>query len=290
MLFVVADPIEMAESGLCGDVGGFGGVFAEIVNDGACGGESVHVVVEAEAGEFGDAKLFAEDARGVIVLESPIFDAAFDSASAVEERDFRGLEKLLRPRKERLARMQELEFFAKGFLGARAAKFRGLKFSGGEVNEGETDYGCCDVLRNSREKIVFASVEDGDVGGGSRCDHADDFAANEFFARAGRFHLVANGDFEAGANEARDVAVGGVIGDAAHGDGLAFFAIAGSERDLELARGEDGVFVEEFVEIAEAEEEQRVRVTRFDRVVLLHERCGGVGHERVVSLQLSVVS
>ena len=61
-----------------------------------------------------------------------------------------------------------------------------------------------------------------------------------------------------------------MIGDAAHRNGLALFPIARSERDLQLARGEHGVFVEKFVEIAETEEEQGVRIARFDRVVLLH--------------------
>ncbi len=61
-----------------------------------------------------------------------------------------------------------------------------------------------------------------------------------------------------------------MIRHAAHRDWLAFFAIARGERDLQFAGGEHGVFVEELVEIAEAEEEEGVRVARFYRVVLLH--------------------
>ena len=85
---------------------------------------------------------------------------------------------------------------------------------------------------------------------------------------------------KAGADEAGDVAVRGVIGDAAHGNGLALFAIAGGEGDLEFAGGDDGVFVEEFVEIAEAEEEEGVRIAGLYGVVLLHQGGGGVGHWR----------
>src|ERR1035441_7104562 len=77
--------------------------------------------------------------------------------------------------------------------------------------------------------------------------------------------------------EARDVAFGGVIGDAAHGDGRAFFLVAGGEGDLQLARGEDGVFEEELVKIAEAEEEEGVGHLLFDGVVLPHQRGGSVG-------------
>ncbi len=133
-------------------------------------------------------------------------------------------------------------------------------------------------MRYGGEEIVLTGVENGDVGGSAGSYDAGDFAADEFFAGAGLFHLLADGDFETGADEAGDVAVGGVIRDAAHGYGLTFFAIAGGEGDLEFARGDDGVFVEEFVEVAEAEEEEGVGIAGFYRVVLLHERCGGFGH------------
>src|SRR6266481_1986170 len=94
------------------------------------------------------------------------------------------------------------------------------------------------------EEIVFASVEEGDVGGGARGDDTHDFSANELLAWAGLFHLIANRDLEAGADQARDVAVGGVIRHTAHGNRLTLFAVARGERDLKLARGDDRVFVE----------------------------------------------
>ena len=48
--------------------------------------------------------------------------------------------------------------------------------------------------------------------------------------------------------------IGGVVRDAAHRDRLALFAIPRGERDLQFARGGDRIFVEKFVEVAEAEE------------------------------------
>ena len=100
-----------------------------------------------------------------------------------------------------------------------------------------------------------------------------------FFAGAGVFHLIADGDAIALLDQARDVVFGGVIGDAAHRDRLAFFLVARGERDFELARGGDGVVVEEFVEIAQAEQQQRVGDLLLDAVILPHERRGGFGHE-----------
>ena len=48
-----------------------------------------------------------------------------------------------------------------------------------------------------------------------------------FLAGRGIFHLVADGDAMAFLDEARDVAFGGVIGHAAHGDGARLFLCCG---------------------------------------------------------------
>src|SRR5882762_318937 len=144
------------------------------------------------------------------------------------------------------------------------------------------------MFGDRREKIVFACVEERDVSCGPRSDDAHHFAANEFLSRAGLLHLIADGDFETSANQPRDVALGGMIRDATHGNGLALFAIARRKRDLQLARGDNGVFVEEFVEVAQAEEQQGVRIARLDGVILLHQRCCRLAHPSVVSGQSSV--
>ena len=57
-----------------------------------------------------------------------------------------------------------------------------------------------------------------------------------------------------------DVALGGVIGHAAHGNGDALFLIARGQRDLQFARRDDGVLEEEFVEVTQAER----RAARWD--------------------------
>ena len=116
------------------------------------------------------------------------------------------------------------------------------------------------------------------VGGRAGSDDAHDLAAHQLLAGAGLFHLVADGDLEAGAQQPRDVGLRGVKGDAAHGHGLASFAIARGQGDLQFARGHNGVFVEELVEVAEAEQEQRVRVALLDRLVLPHQWRGGFDH------------
>ena len=103
-------------------------------------------------------------------------------------------------------------------------------------------------------------------------------------AELGVFHLVADGDAVALLDEARDVAFGGMERDAAHGNGVALFLVARGEGDFEFARGGDGVFEEELVEIAQAEHQQGVGDLLLDAVVLPHQRRGGVGHSLAYSL------
>ena len=82
------------------------------------------------------------------------------------------------------------------------------------------------------------------------------------------FHLVADGDFASGLEQLRDVAAGRVKRNAAHGHGAAF-----GQRDIEQLRADSGVFEKEFVEIAEAKEQQRVSgQLAFDAAILRHHR------------------
>src|SRR5260370_26636885 len=82
------------------------GIFAEVVNDGAGGCDGLRMAIEAEACEFRDAELLAQQALGVIVLEGPVFQAPFPAAGALEQRSFRGFEQLLRAREKVFARME----------------------------------------------------------------------------------------------------------------------------------------------------------------------------------------
>jgi hypothetical protein len=78
------------------------------------------MAVEAEAGEFCDAELFFQNALRVVLLESPVVNAAFDSAGSIEQGSFRGFKKLRGARQKRFARMQELQFVTQRFYRKRA--------------------------------------------------------------------------------------------------------------------------------------------------------------------------
>ncbi len=58
--------------------------------------------------------------------------------------------------------------------------------------------------RDGGQEIVLLGFEDVEIGSRAGRDDADDLAANELFAGAGRLHLIADGDFEAGTQEPGD--------------------------------------------------------------------------------------
>src|SRR5260370_38203025 len=97
--------------------------------------------------------------------------------------------------------------------GGWGGKFGGWEIAGGKIHVGEADGRAGRMLGDRSEKIIFARVEHGHVRSRAGSDDAHDFAADDLFAGAGLLHLVADGDLESGADEARDVAVSGVIGD-----------------------------------------------------------------------------
>ena len=92
----------------------------------------------------------------------------------------------------------------------------------------------------------------------------------------GVLHLLGDGDAETAADQAGEVGLGSVDGDAAHGNGLALMLAAAGEGDIEGGGGGFGVFEEEFVEVAHAEEKEGVRVFGLELEPLGHGG-GGAG-------------
>ena len=121
------------------------------------------------------------------------------------------------------------------------------------------------------EEVVRGPVQELRVGDGARRDDAHDLAPHQLLALGGRLHLLAHGDLLARSDEARDVAVGGVVRDTRHRDrALAF--LARRERELQQAGRGVRVLEEQLVEIPEAEQQQIVRVALLELPVLQHHR------------------
>ena len=167
--------------------------------------------------------------------------------------------------------MQRLYFFQGAALGLGTMKFGGAKLAGRKVEGGKSN---AVVMAGERaEKIVF--LRPGlCVNGGARGEHPRDFASHQLGCQLRVLHLVANRDLISLAHELADIAFGGVVGHSAHGNGNAFFLVAGGKRYLQLARGYDRVVEEKLVEIAHAKKQQRARVLFLNRGVLPHQGRG----------------
>ena len=103
-------------------------------------------------------------------------------------------------------------------------------------------------------------------------------AADRRLAGAGLWvlHLLGHGDAEAAADQAGEIGFGRVLRYAAHRDGRAVVLAALGQRDVERGGGGFGVGEEQFVEVAHAEEHQRIRMRRLGGEPLRH-RGGGAG-------------
>src|SRR5690242_20576698 len=107
------------------------------MDDGAGGGKSLRMIVQAKTGEFSNTELLAKNALAIVALESPIFEAGLDATGTFEQGSLCGFKKLLWAGEQSFARTEELEFVTESFVGARTRKFGGLKFACGQVHKRE---------------------------------------------------------------------------------------------------------------------------------------------------------
>ena len=106
----------------------------------------------------------------------------------------------------------------------------------------------------------------------TRSHDARHFPPHQFLASAGFFHLVANRHAIPAPDQPRNVTLCRVIRHAAHRNRIALFLVARGQRDLKLFRRRHRVFKKKFVEIAQAEHQQRTWNLLLDGMVLPHQR------------------
>ena len=119
-------------------------------------------------------------------------------------------------------------------------------------------------------------LQHGALGHGAGCDDPDHIPLHQSLGKGGILRLLADGHLIAFRYELGDIALGGMIGDAAHGGALLRIlhaAVPRGQRQIELPGGDLRVVVEHLVEIAQPEKEQTVRVLLFDLVILFFHGC-----------------
>ncbi len=239
-----------------------------VVEEDADGYELLALVVDAEALEVGDSEQFQQTLPTGLQVETPVRKPVEDEAvTLLERRREVGVlleEGLLH---EHLPRLQAGELLPQPFPSTLERKERRLELTGGEVDVGFGEIpargGDCD------EVVVAAGLEVVLLGDRAGRDDLGDLAVGEPLPRLGDMGLLADRNLLAGLDESRDVAVGGMVWDAAHRHPVSL-----SERQTEQTGHLFGVPLEHLVEVAESKEQYRITVGPFHASVLLHHRRG----------------
>jgi hypothetical protein len=161
--------------------------------------------------------------------------------------------RLIRARPARFARPHPLQFLLEARGATVAGKFRRAEVPGGKIRKRHADDAT--PFEGGGQVVVLARLQNLRVDGRARRHHAGHFTLHQLLGQARIFHLIADRDAVAAPDELGNVTFGGVVGHPAHGYGHPLFLVAGGQRDLEFARGDHGVFEEEFVEVPQAEQQ-----------------------------------
>ncbi len=243
--------------------------LAHVAEGSAGGGDGARRALAPEGLERRDAEVGEELPAGPVGLEGAVVDGGAGDRPL-------GLGGVGQPvRQVRLAAGQDLaraggpDLVAKAVEAGGAVPLRDGELAGGGLQPRDAEARRAGL--DGHQVGGLGRVEGGGLELRAGGDDPDDLALHDAPRRARVLHLLAEGHPEALADEAGDVGGGGVVGDPAHGDRVAVPVLrSGGERDLESLRGDHRVLEEHLVEVAHAEEEERVRVLRLHAVVLLH--------------------
>ena len=132
------------------------------------------------------------------------------------------------------------------------------------------------LLAHGEQQIIQAVVQQGLVRQGAGGHHPHHLPVHWSLAGGWIADLFGDGHGYTGFHQSGQVALGGVVGYAAHGNGFPRGLAPGGEGDIQQLCGLPGVVVEQLVEITHAVEQQVAGVLRLDAQELLH-------HRRVIS-------
>ena len=148
-----------------------------------------------------------------------------------------------------------------------------MGLAGGDVAEADAAGALIEV--DAAEEVAGLVLEAGGVRHRAGGHHPDDVPLHETLGLGRVLRLLADGYLVAPGDEAGNVGVAGVVGDAAHGDlllhGLGVLAVVpAGEGQVQLTGGDPGVVREHLIEVPQTEEEDGVRVVFLDLQILPH--------------------
>ena len=157
--------------------------------------------------------------------------------------------------------------------------------AGGDV--GESARAALAVKEQRGQVVRLALREHGAFDDRSGGDDADHVPLYDALRQPRILQLLAHGDLVALLDQPGDVLLRGVIGHAAHGRPLILgpAPVTGGQRQLQLLRSDHGVFIEHFVEVAQAEKQQAVGMLSLDGVILGFHGGGFRRHSRILPVK-----
>ena len=219
-------------------------ILCEVMQHATCRADGGGAIFQAEAVERRNFEMLTHGEHGGLRSEGPIIVGADGPAGSCWSRS---TERGGFHRMHDLGGAQAFQFREERSF---RFDFRGEKITGGQVDEREAEG--FSVRDDSGKKVVPLRDEHSFIEVRAGRKDLRDLAVHEF-AGFGFLGLFADGNLATGLEQAADVIVGRVKGQAAHGD-----AVAGGEREVDQRRSFLGVLEKHFVEIAEAEKQKRV--------------------------------
>ncbi len=237
-------------------------------------------LLAAEAAQRGDAEVIQQRLPGRLAGEALLLDRGNGPRPPLLQPALPGIQQLLGA--EQLARGEPVQLVRKSPGRGTAADFGHGELAGGDVTDGQSEHGRVAVWAGSGhgdQVVVRLGLQHGVLEDGPGRDHPRHFPLDQPLREAGVLDLVAQGDAVAGGDEPRHVTVDRVVRDPAHRDAVPL-VVSGGEGDLQHARRGRRVLAEHLVEVAQAEEEQHVRVLALDLPILFPEGREAVGGGR----------
>ena len=129
------------------------------------------------------------------------------------------------------------------------------------------------VTENGKQQVIASFLEQGIIAERARRNQAHDLAFHRSLAGGRVADLFADGDGHARIHQFGQVAVGGMVGNAAHGDRRSGRLAAGSQGNVEELGRLFRIPVKQLVKIPHAVKQQFIRMLSLDLQVLLHHGC-----------------
>ena len=258
---------------------------AQMGDEPACGCRRRQVPIEPESGQTVRAKLVEQARARALDIEGP----------RGRRRHWNGMAGEIDEERVRKAAFGHDDLFGSQHrnlvsqvaVAVRAFILGGGELTGRQVEKRRSDERTGRPLEHDRQEIRrLTRFEITGVGERAGRHHANDLALDDATGFPGIFDLLADRDAKSLANQPREVAVDGVIGNTAHRNRRAITVLrARGQRDVERARRHEGVLEEHLVEVTHAKEQDGVAVLSLGVEVLAHGGCHRRGRIRALRLE-----